>query len=178
MGVGDIVSGDRGDEEEIMMKKCTGCSLVLGVENFNKDNGKADGLYPYCKACRVSMTKKYNETHRESRRRGHEEYYRANKEKCLAMIKRWHNSESGKEHHRRSGRRQLIRNPEKVRARGMLRYNVWLNKIAKPDSCEACGITGVRICGHHHNGYSKEHRYDVRWLCDTCHRQAHLLKVA
>ena len=60
---------------------------------------------------------------------------------------------------------------EQVNAK--LRYSVWSGRIKKPENCSKCGVTGKRICGHHHNGYSKKHDLDVVWLCDSCHADAH-----
>jgi ribosomal protein S27AE len=61
---------------------------------------------------------------------------------------------------------------EKINA--VLRYSVWSGKIKKPKTCSKCGITGKRICEHHHMGYEKEHALDVVWLCDRCHSVEHL----
>jgi hypothetical protein len=55
----------------------------------------------------------------------------------------------------------------------MLRQAVWSGKIKKPCSCSKCGVTGKRICGHHHNGYSKKYALDVVWLCDRCNSEEH-----
>jgi hypothetical protein len=41
-------------------------------------------------------------------------------------------------------------------------------KLQKPEKCEACGGAGP-LHGHHHNGYNREHRLDVQWLCTRCH---------
>jgi hypothetical protein len=60
---------------------------------------------------------------------------------------------------------------EKINA--MLRQAVWSGKINKPKACSKCGETTQRICGHHHNGYSKKHTLDVVWLCDSCHHNVH-----
>ena len=62
----------------------------------------------------------------------------------------------------------------KERANAVLRYAVWSGKIKKPSACSRCGENTKRICGHHHNGYSKKHALDVVWLCDRCHSIAHL----
>lgn len=53
-------------------------------------------------------------------------------------------------------------------------------KIIPPEICEKCGKKpkqrkdGRRaIHGHHHNGYDKDHIFDVIWLCPSCHKLCH-----
>lgn len=47
--------------------------------------------------------------------------------------------------------------------------------VVRPKTCQRCGIYGVRILAHHED-YTRAH--DVVWLCDTCHRWIHVLRVA
>lgn len=63
------------------------------------------------------------------------------------------------------------RNPEKVRARDLLRKAVYYGKIEKPSFCQKCKKIKNRIEGHHED-YSKP--YDVVWLCVSCHRKLHI----
>lgn len=37
--------------------------------------------------------------------------------------------------------------------------------------CSTCGAS--RAHAHHHNGYGREHRLDVAWLCPACHGAEH-----
>jgi hypothetical protein len=46
------------------------------------------------------------------------------------------------------------------------------HQILKPTNCTQCG-TNYKIQAHHHNGYSNY--LEVLWLCDKCHRQAHVI---
>ena len=34
------------------MKRCRGCSLVIPMEDFDRDKSRHDGLYTRCKSCR------------------------------------------------------------------------------------------------------------------------------
>jgi hypothetical protein len=88
-------------------------------------------------------------------------------------IKEWRNSDKGKESARKASKNHWKNNPEQAAAQGMLRYKVWTGEIKKPEKCSFCGIQNVRVCGHHHMGYSKENWYNVVWLCDDCHRKEH-----
>lgn len=49
-----------------------------------------------------------------------------------------------------------------------IRVAVKRGQVVKPDSCEQCSKTGVKIEAAHFN-YSEKLR--VRWLCVPCHRQ-------
>ena len=57
-----------------ILKKCCRCEIVQGIENFNKDKNRKDGLCPYCIDCRrklylknLDKIKKYNEQNKERR---------------------------------------------------------------------------------------------------------------
>ena len=97
-----------------------------------------------------------NETSREKKKTKHREWLGKNKEKQLDAC-----------------RLQRIRNPEKVRARNILRKAVYEGKITKPIICEQCMKEKSRIEGHH-DDYSKP--LDVKWLCVSCHRAIHFKK--
>lgn len=65
------------------------------------------------------------------------------------------------------------RHPEKSRARGIVRQDVYLGKIVKPDCCEGCGtfFEDARKLHGHHDDYSKPREVD--WLCKDCHAKRH-----
>lgn len=46
-------------------------------------------------------------------------------------------------------------------------------RLIRPDVCEKCNKKEKSLHAHHHNGYDKEHVYDVEWLCLACHAIAH-----
>ena len=59
-----------------IFKKCCRCEIVQGIENFNKDKNRKDGLCPHCIGCRrklylknLDKIKIYNEKNRERRNR-------------------------------------------------------------------------------------------------------------
>ena len=59
-----------------ILKKCRRCEIVQGIENFNKNKKRKDGLCPQCKDCRrkfylkdLDKIKIYNEKNRERRNR-------------------------------------------------------------------------------------------------------------
>ena len=76
---------------------------------------------------------------------------------------------------RRERERQRIcdqRHHERLSARKALRNAVSLGKIVRASTCEKCGANGPTQ-SHHHLGYSREHWFDVEWLCHPCHVLVH-----
>jgi len=59
---------------------------------------------------------------------------------------------------------------KKYRAQQLVNYAVRTGKLVRPDSCEICYKTSVKINGHHDN-YSK--LLEVVWVCTSCHRKMH-----
>lgn len=55
-------------------------------------------------------------------------------------------------------------------AREQVRRAIKRGEMSRPAICSMCGKTG-RISGHH-DDYNKP--FEVRWLCDSCHRNWHL----
>lgn len=66
--------------------------------------------------------------------------------------------------------RKTVRKCETIarNAQSLLRYHVLKGNIKKPDTCEQCGLTGLKIEGAHKD-YTRP--LDVRWLCCSCHRK-------
>lgn len=65
-----------------------------------------------------------------------------------------------------------IRNADKYVAHRAVANAIEQGRMRKADACERCAGFGP-LAGHHHRGYSKEHRYDVIWLCSSCHWREH-----
>lgn len=64
--------------------------------------------------------------------------------------------------------RHQSKNPEKTKARSLLRGHVRAGLIQK-GPCESCG-SGDGVEGHHED-HSKP--LDVKWLCQVCHQKTH-----
>jgi 5-methylcytosine-specific restriction endonuclease McrA len=43
---------------EVECKECSKCKTIKPITEYPKDNGKWDGLYPYCKQCKSERDKK------------------------------------------------------------------------------------------------------------------------
>jgi len=83
--------------------------------------------------------------------------------------KRAYNREYVKEHYR----------SPIAAARKAIGYAISAGRLEVPKTCQKCGVIPIRrdgkraIQGHHHNGYGD--KLNVIWLCQSCHRKAHLL---
>ena len=51
-------------------------------------------------------------------------------------------------------------------AQSLLAYHVRCGNVIRPEACESCGRSGLKIEGAHKD-YSRP--LDVRWLCRSCH---------
>lgn len=83
---------------------------------------------------------------------------------------RYQASPAGRASMTETRRKWLELNSDKRAAHVILGNAVRRGSVHKPLSCEACGSSGVRIHGHHHD-YTMP--LNVKWLCPTCHRKEH-----
>ena len=121
------------------------------------------------------------------------------RERVLASGKRWVASVQGTKKYilqRLRNQRKWLENPgsrdrmrelvraweqahrDVVNAHHAVKYALRVGKLVRPERCSKCTdkpfprLDGrSRLQAHHHNGYSKDHRLDVIWLCAYCHRQ-------
>jgi len=86
--------------------------------------------------------------------------------------KKYSQTERGKEQNRKDATTYRNRNPLKFRTRLALANSVRKGRIQRPATCSGCGLS-CKPEAHHHLGYSVEHRFDVVWLCKSCHTEVH-----
>jgi len=100
-------------------------------------------------------------------------FYAAHPERARAATLRW--IKAHPERMRELQRQGYARHPDRQIARSAVSRAVREGKVLKPDVCQGCGLRcgRGRLQGHHHNGYAREHWYDVVWLCRACHVLAH-----
>ena len=125
--------------ETALEKRCADCGEVKPTTQFSQK-----GIHPYCRPCANARSYAYAQG-------------------------------KGRQVHIEGSRRYYLKmkdDPEYKRkwpARSAVQYALRKGRLVKPESCERCGRSGVKLNGHHHKGYDKEHRLDVQWLCSSCH---------
>jgi 5-methylcytosine-specific restriction endonuclease McrA len=68
-----------------MTKTCTKCEVPLPLASFSRDKTKRDGLYPSCKACRLT----YGEAHRADLRAYNVRWRAEHPDRMDAAVRRW-----------------------------------------------------------------------------------------
>jgi len=177
------------------MKVCTRCGVDRGINEFQKDKQKKDGLRPDCKPCR-SATKKaerlamteddrekeraYNRTpdRKAQNARSSNKWGSKNKDKLRAMMDKYRLSERGmkkRKEYKKSEQGKLSsigyveRNRIKLRAQKKARRAVAIGLLTKT-GCEVCGNENVH---GHHPDYKEP--LVVMWLCPKHHFEWHRL---
>ena len=143
-------------------KPCVKCgSEVCSVNGFY-DNDKT------CKECRKSLVRKNRESKLEQYRAYDRK--RANRPDRLKAREEYAKTPEGKIAAIRAKLNWALKNLEKKQASNKVNNAIKKGDLTKPLACSDCGISGVRIHGHH-DDYSKP--LEVRWLCSPCHHEWH-----
>lgn len=139
------------------MKTCWKCKKSLPKSSFGSDRSKKEGLSGMCKKCGY---KKIDERRKKS---GyfHSQKYRDKFRKDGKTT--YQNRKVALEKYSKE-------NPEKIKARGAVRYALKQGKLKK-EPCAICGEKKVHA--HHYAGYEKENWLAVSWLCQKHHNQSH-----
>lgn len=133
-------------------RKCIRCEVPFLKKEVEERSTKPT----YCPACERYMSNSY---------------YIRNHETVKKRHKDWAKTPEGRESKRRTAKLMYQNMPaEKKIAYGKMTYAIQSGKLVR-QPCQECGDT--KVDGHHHNGYSKEHWYDVQWLCRKHHLDAH-----
>ncbi len=170
-----MVLGTRRYHSDIMdIKRCFKCHCLKPLDDFYRHPKMADGRLGKCKECaKADVTQnrivkvEYYQAHDRSRfqndpeRRAYQlaqmkAWAKANPEKAVEAKKQWES-----------------RNPEKRQCHSILNNAIRDGVVLKPTACSSCGITGVKIHGHHPD-YSQP--LAVIWLCAPCHSRQHRLE--
>jgi hypothetical protein len=147
-------------------RACTQCGESKGETGFYKHPFSAGGRSTKCKECvkanvranRLKRLEYYREYDRQrtdvpKRVEARREYQKQNRGRIACIQKSWNAA-----------------NPEKIKARTKVANAVRDGKLTKPEACERCQSTALRLHGHHED-YSKP--LEVMWLCEPCHGKRH-----
>lgn len=155
-------------------KHCFKCLCLKPIDDFYRHPQMADGRLGKCKECakadviqnRLVKVEYYQEFDRDRfqndpKRRAYQlaqskAWAKANPEKADKLSKQWQS-----------------RNPEKRQCHNDLNNAVRDGVVLKPTACSSCGITDVKIHGHHPD-YTQP--LAVIWLCAPCHSRQHRLE--
>jgi len=173
-----------------MFKICTGCGIEKPFEEFGKDKKGRFGLNQKCKICCRKRGKKKNrskesieknkvykaEWQRKNRKLLNvrlRERYKNNLEQSRLQakkrVKKHRQTEKWKTLKRKYDEEYKRKNPEKIKAQGLLRTAIYRGKIHRPNVCDICQCECIPH--GHHEDYSKP--YEVIWMCPSCHLYHH-----
>jgi len=149
-------------------KECFKCGTRKSLTEFYKHPQMKDGRVNKCKEC--------NKQDVRDNRRKRIDYYtdyeqqRAMLPHRIAQRTKYEKTEAGKRAVQRGHTKYRETYPIRNGARIIVNNAVRDKRLAKSKCCSECGISGIRIHGHH-DDYAKP--LEVRWLCCACHRKWH-----
>jgi hypothetical protein len=134
------------------MKRCSRCLAYKHESGFTKNKQTRDSLNVYCRDCTRILGK---------------EYFHKYHSKRTESIKRYKETERGREVSIRGYRNYIKSNPYKFLAHASVRSAIKLG-IMNIEPCMVCGELEVEA---HHEDYQRP--YDVKWLCKKHHVERH-----
>jgi hypothetical protein len=144
------------------IKKCTSCQETKDLEQFNNSKRGLFGKKSKCKNC----TSNYNHEYSKTRWEQDKEYRDKKIKNAVDWVKK--NPDKRALTAKKRNNKELVNNPEKVKARALVNQKVRFNRIPKVSSliC-SCGNQAKHY--HHHMGYDWHNRYNVIPVCVSCH---------
>jgi len=134
-------------------KRCSKCHTVKPLTAFTYDKRNRDGRHSWCKACSNAHVKAYNAKNREKARASSRRAHAKRRDRDNQLHREW-----------------AARHPHAGAARQAVHRAARDGRLVKPDACEQCGWSGLRLNAHH-DDYTRP--LSVRWLCCSCHRLHH-----
>ncbi len=156
-------------------KYCSSCRSEKLLTEFHRYKNAKDesGRHNQCKVCKSAATKKYFSTPLGKKRRSEigKKYHQSvrGQKKYREHYERWKITEKAKLSRRANMKRQMLRHPERIKARTAISHAIAEGKIppAKKLQCVLCKKQAHEY--HHHMGYAKKHHSDVIPVCKKCH---------
>jgi len=141
-------------------------------ENKEKYLARQKLYYQRNREKRLAYQKLYNQKNKDKILEIHKEYRDKNKEKIREYYRDWYekNGRNRAENYVEGILEWANEHPERVKASRKLREAVNRGEIKKPEECENCHRTGIKLHAHHidYNDFK-----NVKWLCASCHKLEH-----
>lgn len=154
----------------IELWRCSRCGELKLASDFNKKSSSTSGLGPKCRCCTKLIAVEYRKNNLEKKRARDRKYRRDNIDRIRAHDRVYYSQNKDAFYLRH--RLWADNHKEARKAHQFLNNEIRSGRVDKPDSCSVCGISGVRINGHHES-YSTENWLDVKWVCTACHNDIH-----
>jgi hypothetical protein len=142
------------ETDGVIQRRCCRCKKWKTIEFFSPTFWNNGGP---CRPCAVMYKREWREKNHERHNISSNKYYKDYYNKNKDIIK------SKKSLYYENHKDELSANAELNRA-------VLNGIIKRPRVCSICGISGIRIIGHH-DDYSKP--LVVKWVCRSCHQYIH-----
>jgi len=136
-----------------MNRVCRICGFEFDISLFPITKNRLGKKY-HLNLCRFCISKQKRKNNKEIAERQKKSDLESFRERERKRSKKWRESHKT-EHY----------------VHKLLERSIKEGFIIKPNECSECGVSGVKINGHHED-YGKP--YEVIWLCDICHKKRHV----
>jgi hypothetical protein len=149
------------------MKTCRECNTEKELSDFYKHPRMLDGHLNKCKECVKARVHKHRDANIEKLREYDKK--RSMTPNRVKARQEYLKTEAGKKARQRAGKNYILRYPMKYAAHVLFGNAIRDGKIVREDVCSVCK-SNYKVEGHH-DDYTKP--LEVRWLCESCHKQWH-----
>lgn len=150
-------------------KTCKVCGESKALEDYYAQKATKDGRAGICKECHKARMRVVCASPK-GKKRDRARFYNNPKRRAYSLKQSSDWARDNRERSNALKRKSNAKYPEKRQASLDVNNAVRKGTLVKPEACTECGITDVRIHGHHED-YSKP--LEVDWLCPACHGLRH-----
>jgi len=149
------------------MKVCRDCKIEKLLSDFYVHAAMLDGHLNKCKECVKNRVNKHRLNNLEAAQKYDKE--RNMLPHRVKARKEYLKTEAGIESIKKTRKNYKTKYPLRYAAHIIFGNSIRDGKAVKGTECSICG-SDYKLQGHH-DDYTKP--YDVRWLCEPCHKQWH-----
>ena len=121
------------------MKQCRTCKQWKELTDFHKTNRYKDGIETKCKMCARQYKKSRWHLDKKTSSINNKRHYIKNRDTILERNYKYYKTEQGKSVSKKSNKNQILKYPEKYKAKNDLNNAVKYGRIIKPNDCSLCG---------------------------------------